>query len=184
MIALEINACDKERFDEMMRQLVDAENALDRARYHAGQVWDAETNAPPPPPVINPPPSPAPTPAPSPSPATAPTSFRWQRGGVGGGGFITAINIAPDGSRMVIDTDVWNGSTRRPGDDSWTMTLRLDNVDRAKFDPRPDNGKVMPACAAGGKRADINMPRSLQHSKKGRPYEGFNLEAQSAGGFR
>lgn len=67
-----------------------------------------------------------------------------------GGGFVTGIDIASDGSRMVCNTDVFNGYIREAGETRWRHLLRQDNLAPVEFDPRPDNAKVLRAEVESG----------------------------------
>lgn len=67
-----------------------------------------------------------------------------------GGGFVTGIDIASDGSRMVCDTDVFNGYVREAGEAQWRLLLRRSNMAPEEYDPRPDNSKILRARAPDG----------------------------------
>jgi hypothetical protein len=67
-----------------------------------------------------------------------------------GGGFVTGVDIASDGSRMVCNTDVFNGYIREAGDAAWRHLLRQDNLPAADYDPRPAHGHVLRAKSAAG----------------------------------
>lgn len=67
-----------------------------------------------------------------------------------GGGFVTGIDIASDGSRMVCNTDVFNGYIREAGDAQWRHLLRQDNLLPADYDPRPDHRKILRAKTGNG----------------------------------
>lgn len=70
-----------------------------------------------------------------------------------GGGFVTGIDIASDGSRMVCNTDVFNGYIRETGDPQWRLLLRRDNLERADYDPRPDNAATLRAGTPSGENS-------------------------------
>ena len=67
-----------------------------------------------------------------------------------GGGFVTGVDIASDGSFMVCNTDVFNGYIRHAGEAQWRHLLRQDNLAEADYDPRPDNRSVLRAKAGNG----------------------------------
>ena len=67
-----------------------------------------------------------------------------------GGGFVTGVDIASDGSFMVCNTDVFNGYIRHAGDDRWRLLLRQDNLQSSEYDPRPDNSKILRAKVGSG----------------------------------
>lgn len=67
-----------------------------------------------------------------------------------GGGFVTGVDVASDGSFMVCDTDVFNGYIRESGAAQWRSLLRQDNLATADYDPRPDNQAVLRAKTGSG----------------------------------
>lgn len=121
-----------------------AENAMGRALYALDQlreVLDEEPSEPKPSPEPTPKPAPEPTPEPTPEtfPAipTSPDSFTIERAPIAkGGGFATTLDIARDGSFMIVDTDVHNGYIRDRGGDTWRLLLRQNNTPRELFDPK------------------------------------------------
>jgi hypothetical protein len=97
---------------------------------------------------------PAATPAPSPMPAAiaVPTAWSFSPAPIGsGGGFVVGLDIAADGSRMVCDTDVFNGYIRGQGDAAWQLLLRADNLPRSEYEPLPDRQSVLTSRHPAGK---------------------------------
>src|SRR3546814_6998706 len=80
-----------------------------------------------------------------------------------GGGFVTGVDIASDGSFMVCNTDVFNGYIRHAGEAQWRHLLRQDNLAEADYDPRPDNRSVLRAKAGNGAN---NGTRSEEHTSE------------------
>ena len=62
---------------------------------------------------------------------------------IGGGGFVTGLDISSDGSRFVCRTDVANGYVRDAGDAYWRPLFSANTLQSADFDPPlPRNGKA------------------------------------------
>lgn len=63
---------------------------------------------------------------------------------------MTGVDIASDGSRMVCNTDVFNGYIREAGETQWRHLLRQDNLLAADYDPRPDHSMILRAKVPNG----------------------------------
>lgn len=76
-------------------------------------------------------------------------TFAWRRAPIPAGGFVTGLDMAADGSRMIHWTDVFNGYIRDAGEDAWKLLLRRDTLAKAEYDPRPRTATTHDGVFAG-----------------------------------
>lgn len=87
----------------------------------------------------------------APRSTAVPRSYEMRPAPTGsGGGFVTGIDIATDGSHMVCDTDVFNGYVRRADTSAWSLLLRSDNMPRREIDPIPNRVALLRAQVGNG----------------------------------
>lgn len=82
---------------------------------------------------------------------------------LGAGGFITAVDISADGTRMLHCNDVYNGYLRGAADKQWEHMFRDDNLDEAHWPPT-DVGELIGGVGVdsgtfGGRIAPSNKDR-------------------------
>lgn len=76
---------------------------------------------------------------------------------LGGGGFVTGIDISTDGSRMACRTDVTNAYVRDMADNAWRPLFSPSTMKTSDSDPLPElNGKAEGLGAAGIRIAPSN----------------------------